>query len=32
MPAATTIARIDHEASRWDQAFFPLIETRVERH
>jgi hypothetical protein len=25
MPTATTIARIDHEASQWDQAYYAFL-------
>jgi hypothetical protein len=31
MPAATTIARIDHEASQWDQAFYAFLAEKERR-
>jgi site-specific recombinase XerD len=31
MPTATTIARIDHEASQWDQAFYAFLAEKERR-
>jgi hypothetical protein len=31
MPNATHLARIDHEASQWDQAFYALLAEKERR-
>src|SRR3954464_10815889 len=31
MPTATTVARIDHETSQWDQAFYAFLAEKERR-